>query len=139
MKILADNNIILDVFLPNEFFEEESRMIYDLVFDRNFEFFVCSNSLTDIYYFLKKYKRAAEAKGYIESLIELFTIIPLNADDCLSAVSHKMSDFEDAVIAVCAEKAGVDYIISRDKNFLSTQDIVTVITPSDFLKILPKV
>ncbi|MDR0986393.1 MAG: PIN domain-containing protein [Ruminococcus sp.] len=133
MKILADNNIILDVFLPNELFAEESRRIYELVFSSDFEVFICSNSLTDIYYFLKKNNGAADAKGYIESLIELFSIIPLSADDCLSAVSHKMSDFEDAIIAVCAEKAGVDYIISRDKGFLSTQNIVKVITPGEFL------
>jgi predicted nucleic acid-binding protein len=135
MKILIDNNIILDVFLPNELFEEESRKIYEFVFEQNFEVFICSNSLTDIYYFLKKHKKAAEAKGYIESLIEIFTIITLTADDCLSAVSHSMTDFEDAIIAVCAKKAGVDYIISRDKDFLSTQNIINVITPREFLNL----
>ncbi|MDR0974646.1 MAG: PIN domain-containing protein, partial [Ruminococcus sp.] len=90
--------------------------------------------LTDIYYFLKKNNGAANAKGYIESLIELFSIIPLNADDCLSAVSMGMTDFEDAIITVCAKKVGIDYIISRDKNFLNSQTIIKIITPTDFLK-----
>ncbi|MDR0903635.1 MAG: PIN domain-containing protein, partial [Ruminococcus sp.] len=103
-----------------------------------FEAFICANSLTDIYYFLKKNNGAANAKGYIESLIELFTIIPLNADDCLSAVSMGMTDFEDAIITVCAKKIGIDYIISRDKNFLNSQTSIEVISPRNFLKFLLK-
>ncbi|MDR0943353.1 MAG: type II toxin-antitoxin system VapC family toxin [Ruminococcus sp.] len=134
MKILLDNNIILDVFLPNKLFAEESKKVYERASEPDNVGYVCSNSLTDIYYFLKKSHSSKTAKKYIVRLIELFTIIPLTAEDCSVALALEMDDFEDAIIAVCANKAGVDYIISRDKDFLSSQNIIETITPSEFLK-----
>ncbi|MDR0986395.1 MAG: PIN domain-containing protein [Ruminococcus sp.] len=135
MKIILDNNVILDIFIPNELFKEESQKVYDLVIDTGFDGYICSNSLTDIFYFLKKYKGAAKAKTDISDLIKSFNIIPLTAEDCARALNLDMDDFEDAIITVCAEKSGVDYIISRDKNFLSTQNIIETATPHEFLNL----
>jgi predicted nucleic acid-binding protein len=134
MKIILDNNVILDVFIPNKLFEAESQKAYDIVVTTNISGYICSNSLTDIFYFLKKAHGAKTAKEYIAGLTELFTIIPLTAEDCSVALALDMDDFEDAVITICAKKAGVDYIVSRDKNFLSSQNIIETLTPSEFLK-----
>jgi predicted nucleic acid-binding protein len=114
---------------------EESQKVYEHIFKPDIIGYICSNSLTDIFYFLKKYRGAAEAKGYIARLMKSFNIITLTADDCTDALDLDMDDFEDAIITVCAEKCGVDYIISRDKNFLSTQNIIETVTPREFLNI----
>jgi predicted nucleic acid-binding protein len=45
-----------------------------------------------------------------------------------------MSDFEDALVVVSAEKADLNYIITNDKRFQSSIDSsVSAVSPDDFL------
>ena len=54
--------------------------------------------------------------------------------DCQKAIDTPMRDFEDALAVVCAEKEGLDYIVTYDKSVLSHTDLgVPEISPADFL------
>ncbi|MDR3271257.1 MAG: PIN domain-containing protein [Peptococcaceae bacterium] len=44
-----------------------------------------------------------------------------------------IDDFEDALVAVCAEKIKADYIVTRDETFLLCQSSVPLIRPEEFL------
>lgn len=52
--------------------------------------------------------------------------------ECAIALNSPITDFEDAIQVVCAERAGIDYIITRDSTFL--QQCAIAITPSAFIK-----
>jgi predicted nucleic acid-binding protein len=138
MRVLVDNNIILDALLPNKQFETIAKSVNGLITERDIPAYICANSLTDIFYFLKKAHNVESAKKDIAGLIESYEIISLTADDCATAISLEMNDFEDAIITVCARKMNVDYIISRDKDFISTDSIVKVISPTEFLNMILK-
>jgi predicted nucleic acid-binding protein len=60
-------------------------------------------------------------------------IISVTHGDCINALSLQIDDFEDALVAVCAQKAGADYIITRDDKFLCGGSAVKAITPGEFL------
>jgi predicted nucleic acid-binding protein len=120
--------------LPNAEFEDDANSVLDLFPIHDIPVYICANSLTDIFYFLKKVHKLGRAKQEIADLIKSYNIIPITAEDCISAISLDMDDFEDAIIAVCAEKAGADYIISRDKAFLESGSPIPIITPGVFLK-----
>jgi predicted nucleic acid-binding protein len=134
--VIIDNNIILDSLLPNKEFEESAKEINESIAEYDISAYICANSLTDIYYFLRKAHPSARAKAEIATLIETYEIIPLTKADCTAALSLEMNDFEDAIISVCAQKMNVDYIVSRDKEFLKSDSPVPVITPQSFLKYL---
>jgi predicted nucleic acid-binding protein len=134
MRVIVDNNVILDALLPNKEFEATAKAVNQLITERDIPAFICANSLTDIFYFLKKAHSVESAKRDIVGLIQSYEIIPLTAEDCSIAISLGTNDFEDAIITVCALKMGVDYIISRDKAFLNTDSLVSVITPREFLE-----
>jgi predicted nucleic acid-binding protein len=136
MRVLVDNNIVIDALNPNPDFEDEATEIFRFVLESELEGFVCSNNLTDIYYVLRKHQGVKLAKANIRGLLGLFNIIPLTEADCTIAISFDMNDFEDAIIMVCAKKVNADYIISRDKAFIAMQSPIPVITPAEFLKIL---
>ena len=87
--------------------------------------------MTDQKYELYELNRTVKAA--IIKLIELFEIIPVDDEDCINALSLPIDDFEDALILICAKKAGADYIVTRDKMLLQTKATISIITPDDFL------
>ncbi|GHU45592.1 hypothetical protein FACS1894120_0690 [Clostridia bacterium] len=54
--------------------------------------------------------------------------------DCKGAFNLPMSDFEDAVVAVCAKRAGADCIVSRDEKFIRADSGVKVIKPEELIR-----
>ena len=92
--------------------------------------------MTDIFYVLRKMSSTEKAKAVMWSLTNSFEILPVNADDCKSALALDIADFEDAVIAVCGKKSGADYIVTRDSDFLKLSSPIPAISPDDLLALL---
>jgi len=132
MKISIDVNIMLDALLERQPFNESAEKILMVCADTH-KGCLSANSLTDIFYVLKKSIGAAAAKASILKLTELFEIISLEKDDCLDALSLPIDDFEDALIIICAKKAAADYIVTRDVLFLKTASPVAIVSPDTLL------
>ncbi len=135
-RVVIDNSVILDALLPDARFELEARELLRMASAKEIEAFVSANSLTDIFYVLRKRHGAETAKEIIRHLTKLCDIIGILPEDCISALEKPMDDFEDALVAVCAEKASADCIITRDERFLKLNSTVKTISPPDFLATL---
>jgi predicted nucleic acid-binding protein len=133
MKVVIDNNIIVDALKPNAEFAESALKILRLASEDEFEGCVCASSLTDIFYVVGKAHGAEYAKSKLKGLMSFTTTISLTEEDCAAALDLPMNDFEDAVVAVCAKKAGADCIVSRDAGFIRAETEVEVITPARLL------
>jgi predicted nucleic acid-binding protein len=136
-KAIIDNNVIIDALKPNPDFEADARGILKLAADRKINGFVSVNSLTDIFYVLRKRHGIDKAKAMIKRLLLFLDVISVCGEDCETAVDYPMNDFEDALILVCAEKINADCIITRDDAFLKASSPVSVISPVDFLRDIP--
>ena len=134
MKVIIDNNVVIDALRPNPEFETDAKNVFRLIGQDKITPFLCANSLTDIFYILQKVQGAERTKGTIANLIKVFGIVPLTETDCADALALPMNDFEDALIAVCAQKIGADFIVSRDKKFIGSGTTVKVITPSELIQ-----
>ncbi|MDR1192617.1 MAG: PIN domain-containing protein [Peptococcaceae bacterium] len=138
MKVVIDNNVAIDALKPRQPFDTEAKAVFRLFGAEKFEPYVTANSLTDIFYVLRHGKgneaSAAKAKSVVANLVSAVNVIPLTQADCADALDLPMSDFEDAVIAVCAGKVGADCIVSRDKKFIKAETAVEVITPGELIK-----
>ena len=131
MKILLDTNVILDTFLIREPYNKHSDKIYDLIGDNNIIGYINTSSVTDIYYILRKKFNDIDSREKIRTLLNLFHTIDVTKADCFSALDSPMPDFEDALVAVCADKENLDFIVTRDDEFLK---IPKTISPSKFLE-----
>lgn len=133
MKIVIDNNIILDVFQNREPFVQYSSKVLRLVETKQIKGYVTANSITDIHYVLaRSLKDKEKLYTVIDILLQLIDMIDVTAKDVRKAFHPQVTDFEDELISVCAQRAKIDYIISRNtKNF--TNSPVPAITPEDFL------
>jgi len=136
MKILFDNNVILDAVTARLPFFEDAKRLFDYASEGKIKNFMSANSMTDIFYVLRKMSTAEKAKDVIWSLINGFDIISVNVDDCKSALMLNMSDFEDALIVICGKKAKVDYIVTRDEEFLKIKSPIPTISIKDLLILL---
>jgi len=135
MKIVVENNIVLDALLGRYPYNEPAEKIL-IACAETHRGYLTANSLTDIFYILRKFMDVQSAKAAIIRLIGLFQIISINEEDCINAIELPIDDFEDALVLTCSKKAEADYIVTRDVNFLSVKSNVPVVPPDELMNIL---
>ena len=134
MNVLIDTNVILDDILDRAPNAEVARNISQLVTDEIVNGYITANCVTDIFYIVSKSRNETIARKVIRNLLLSFGVVSVTGEDCKQALDFPMDDFEDALVVVCAEKAGLTYIVTNDKGFLSSADLnVSAISPIDLL------
>ncbi|MCD8120342.1 MAG: PIN domain-containing protein [Lachnospiraceae bacterium] len=136
MKVVFDSNVLLDAIGGRADYEV-AQNLFLAVAQEMMEGYVTANSVTDIYYISKKILGDADARTAIRNLIALFDVIPIDGEICENALDLSMSDFEDAIVSVCASDVDADYIVTRDDGFLKAEgNTVTAINPYDLFSLL---
>ena len=133
MKICFDTNVLLDAVGKRPGYQEAQALI-EAVAEQRIEGLIAASSITDIFYLARKMIGEAQARETVKNLLILFDIAEVNRSLCLAALRLPMRDFEDAVLAACAARAGADVIVSRDRAFLGADSPVSVKRPEDLLR-----
>lgn len=133
MKILIDTNVILDVLCNREGFSEASSKVWKYCETGMINGCVSALSIPNIVYILRKELDPDKTKAVIDRLFMLFDIIELKPNDLKKAADMRLSDFEDAVQMVCADRINVDFIVTRNIRDFSASK-VTAIKPSELLE-----
>lgn len=133
MNVLIDTNVILDAMLSRSPFKEAAEKLFLLAAEDKIEACITASSVTDIYYLLNKYlKNSDQCKQALLKLFAIFKILDVTGTDCEKALEMAMSDYEDALLATCAKRNKMDYIITRNlKDF--TNSPTKIMSPDDFL------
>jgi len=133
MNVLIDTNVILDAVTGREPYNEHAEKLLLFITEDKLKAFITASSVMDIYYLLNKYLHNKEqVKQVLIKLFSEFEIIDVTRRDCEKAFSLTQNDFEDALLATCAKRNKLDYIITRNlKDF--TGSPVEAISPADFL------
>ena len=131
MNILLDTNIILDTFLGREPHNDHSDVIFELIADNKVVGYINTSSVTDIYYVLRKKFSDMDSREKIRTLLSLIYTIDVTKADLLAALDSLIKDFEDALVSTCVIKAGLDFIVTRDTEFLKNEK---TIAPNEFLE-----
>jgi len=131
MKILLDTNIIIDNLSLREPHGQNAKIIFDLIAQNKIIGYVTTSSITDIYYVLRKTFNEIESKEKIKIILNLLNAIEVTKTDCFNALESSISDFEDALIFVCAEKENLNFIVTRDIELLKSPK---TILPNKFLE-----
>jgi predicted nucleic acid-binding protein len=135
MKIVLDTNVVLDTLARREPFFERSQTVIRLVAEGKVKGAVTANTITDIYYILRKHLDKVAIKTAVRGLVELLEVVDVTGNECRAALDLTIDDYEDAVLACCAENWEADYIVTRNiKDFAGSP--IRALTPDDFLKIM---
>ena len=133
MKVVIDTNIVLDVVGSRQPFFVQSHAVMQLVAEGKVGGAITANTVTDIYYVLRKHLDNQVLKAALRGLMELVEVLDVNGEECLAALDIPMKDYEDALLTCCAKNWKADYIITRNrKDFVSSP--VKAISPDNFLK-----
>lgn len=133
MKILIDNNVLIDYMMKREPFYNEALQIVNLCTEEKLNGFVAAHSITDAFYILRKYPIDIR-REHLRWACSLFTVIGIDQSKLLKAINDEdFYDIEDCLQEICAEEYFLDYIVTRNvKDFKGGS--VPAITPSDLLE-----
>lgn len=136
MRILVDTNIIIDALTGREPFREAAEQVFLIAANRTEDMYITASSVTDIYYLVRKHLHSTEqAKNVMSKLFELFYILDVTSGDCMDALASEIKDYEDAVVACCAYRSQMDYIVTRNiKDYAASK--VRVILPEEFINFI---
>lgn len=130
MNLMLDANVVIDHIGMREPFYELSRRVCLLGVTGEARTFISTNMATDIYYILRKDHGSSEAQRMFEEDLGFLALVGVTPEDVDRALSLKWADFEDCLVACCAQKANADYIITRNvKDFARSS--VKAITPAE--------
>lgn len=133
MKIMIDTNVVLDCMLDRKPFSEDAEMVLEQCVRGKHNGCILSSTVTDIFYIARKTMRNLHNIYLLmDDLMEDMLLIGVQNGDIMDALDRRESDFEDCLMSVCAERAGCDYIVTRNtKDFKNSK--VPAITPREFL------
>ena len=130
-KIVIDLNIIID-FLNRRNFHKESAQLIDMCVEKNVVGYLCAHEITTLSYFLlKEQKDKIKVINTLATLLDIFTVIPINESVLRDSLISPISDYEDAVIEVSSMKNNIDYIITRNISDFKLSRIPSL-TPEQF-------
>jgi len=132
MNILIDTNVVLDHALERHPFWEPAEDVM-LLADKGVILHITANSIADIYYIMRKQAGDVEARDFLKRAFQFYEIIGVTGADCRAALALPMNDYEDALQAACARRAGCSCLVTRDAHHFAASPVPAV-TPEQFLE-----
>jgi predicted nucleic-acid-binding protein len=134
MKLQLDTNIAVDIISRREGYVESLNVLRYCEVGRA-EGFVSGATVLDVMYILRKHIKPEDVKTAVQTLLTIVDVVDIRKDDITGAFTSPMTDFEDAVQAICAKRNKADYIVTRNvKDFVRSP--VIAILPGEILSLL---
>jgi predicted nucleic acid-binding protein len=133
MIVLLDTNVILDALMERGPFDIDAKEILIRAQNGDITCLFTANAATDIFYLYSKARDIITAKTALNFLLSKYGVVSVTQEDCINALTFSIDDFEDALVAACAKKANVDYVVTRDDRFIR-ESPVKATTPKELLE-----
>ena len=133
-SVLFDTNVIIDFLEKRGSFANASERLFTLCADGTIKGFIAGQSVSDIFYILRKDYTVAQRRKLLRSVCAVLEIADVGRRHILSALSDDtFPDLEDGILAKCAEDYGFDFVVSRNTEDFAASKI-PVVTPSELLR-----
>ncbi|MDQ6904753.1 MAG: PIN domain-containing protein [Bacteroidota bacterium] len=137
-NLFIDTDVILDIVLDREDFFENSSKIF-----RQFEtgevlLFTSPSIIISAQYIGQRLIAKQKCRSTINYLLNYFIILEANLHVIKKAYQSKFSDIDDAIQYYTATQDDqINYFITRNiKDFKSGESDLSIVSPSQFLKLL---
>ncbi|MEB1813698.1 type II toxin-antitoxin system VapC family toxin [Adlercreutzia mucosicola] len=126
---MLDTNILIDYLGRRESFFVQAERIVAAGFFGNVTLWMAAQSPKDACYVLERYTSSQRIQQALLETCHIITPVALTADDLTRAARLQWDDYRDCLVAIAAQKAGADYLITRDaKGF--DRSMVPTISPA---------
>jgi predicted nucleic acid-binding protein len=137
MRVLFDTNLLLDVLFSRQPHAQDSNALWKAHEAGTIEAFLTATSLTNIFYVARRLAGIEKARESIILCLNTFDICTVDREALELAASKRGTDFEDDVQIACAERDGLEAIVTRDRDGFSAASL-PVYTPAELLALLTK-
>lgn len=122
-SVLVDTNVWVDVALRRPGFFEDSLGAVMACVEEDVRMFVAATSVKDVFYWAAK--SAGSDAGYraLSFLFQVADVASIDGPVCEAALRLERPDYEDGIIAACAQAEHVDAVVSRDAAAFSALDV----------------
>jgi predicted nucleic acid-binding protein len=131
-RVFVDSDVVLDVALARQPFLDASKVVLSLLENGRAVGFISSNSITNIYYILRKAGGDQKARGFLTSILKYLTVIPVDHNCILTALRSDFGDFEDGVQHFAALSNQCECIVTRNVEDYTKSEL-NVYLPIEFL------
>jgi predicted nucleic acid-binding protein len=129
-RILLDVNVVLDVLLDRAPFAEGASAVWAVVERGEAVGLLSAHAVTTLHYLNARAAGAGTARETTNALLSVFDVADVDAGVLKAALALGWGDFEDAVTAAAARRAGCDVLVTRNpRNFARSP--IRVLTPSE--------
>ena len=126
---MLDTNILIDYLGRRESFFVQAERIVAAGFFGNVTLWMAAQSPKDACYVLERYTSSQSSQQALLETCHIITPVALTEDDLTRAARLQWDDYRDCLVAIAAQKAGADYLITRDaKGF--DRSMVPTISPA---------
>jgi predicted nucleic acid-binding protein len=133
MRVLLDNNVILDALLQRPPWHKEADAILQAAASGQVTCVTTTLSLATIFYVGRRTVGTAAARAVVRQYLAAFDVLPIDKQTLLNADALHGSDLEDNILIAAADAAAVDAIVTRNTaDFANTA--IPVWDPTDLLK-----
>ena len=111
--IILDAGAVLDMAIAARAGHKAASALLSAIEGKGIKASVCSSDLPAIYDEISDFMDS-DAKLYLDAMLQAFDVIGVDEAVCKQALEVLEGDLPAVILQVCAERAGVDYIISND-------------------------
>ena len=138
MRVLLDTNVLFDITARQTEYPESALLLVPHYFG-DVELWVSAKSYTDIFYVLNKHADSTMNSSAIQDAflagLDHLQVCSVDKTVIREAAEQRWPDFENCVMAVCAERIGADYIVTRDTRGFANAN-VPALDPEELFRIL---
>ncbi len=134
-RVLLDVNVILDVLQRREPFLADSASVMAAVESGRCEGLIAAHTVTTLFYLMTKHASATVARVHVIELLRVLKVAQVDQGVLEEALALPYADIEDAVQMAAAERAGAEYLVTRDRAGYSAGPLPTL-APGELLPLL---
>lgn len=135
MRVLLDNDVVLDFLLVRQPFFLEADEIFVRLQNKELKAYVSAITPINAFYTTRKEKGIGAAFKAVEGLLKLVEVCRTNKSVLQNAFTLNFTDYEDAVQCASAMGGNLDAIVTRNtKDYKNA--VLKVYSPTEFLQIL---
>ena len=139
MKVFLDTNILLDLLLERDGYED-SAALFQMQEEGRLHMCVSLLTMFNVAYVYKKTVGQDIAIANLKYLSSLVDVLPMTGEQLQQAMMLVGRDFEDVLQAVCAAEGGCDYLVTRNgkdykigRGLADKLNLPAVVSPSFFI------
>ena len=133
MRVLLDNNVILDAMLQRSPWHTEADAILHAAAQGQVSCATTTLSLATIFYVGRQVVGNAAARAAVRTYLVAFDVLPVEKQTLLDADALAGNDFEDNILIAAAIAAALDAIVTRNGADFAHSPI-PVLDPVELLK-----